>query len=303
MKKINIKENEASEFERFLLKHDHTPKVIVEHLNNLRYFDNWTTAQGIIDKSMINTRTLDEYIKFMQDAELQVGTINNRLNTLRKFYDNLKQIGMVTKNPAHRIIVGGKEDKVTQNEFSEKEMIQMYYDYENYLDSKPYTFHVLKDKADQIKRRDKVFLGLMIFQGLDTGNLKRLCVSDVMLRAGEIYIASAKRSNSRTLKLDSSQILTLSEYLQDMPEGQDRLFSINVNRNLNDISHVLRGINPRFVNGRHLRASVIINWIKKYKKRMTQYMIGYKYVSSTERFESQDTTELAEMLDRMHLFG
>ena len=46
-------------------------------------------------------------------------------------------------------------------------------------------------------RRNKVILGLMIWQGLGTRELANLEVKDLKLREGTIYIQGSRRSNER----------------------------------------------------------------------------------------------------------
>ena len=61
-------------------------------------------------------------------------------------------------------------------------------------------------------RRNKVILGLMIWQGLGTRELTKLEVKDLKLREGKVYIQGSRRSNERELKLESHQVLDIMEY-------------------------------------------------------------------------------------------
>lgn len=92
-------------------------------------------------------------------------------------------------------------------------------------------------------------------------------------------------------------------YMTNLPEGQEKLFSTVIQSDLDKIRPILKGINSKFRNTLHLRASVKMNWVETHNKREAQSMIGHKFVSSTEHFESQDTRELSELLDKYHLFG
>ena len=68
-------------------------------------------------------------------------------------------------------------------------------------------------KTSQLtSRRNKVILGLMIWQGLGTRELTKIEVKDLKLRDGTIYIQGSRRSNERELKLESHQILDIMEY-------------------------------------------------------------------------------------------
>jgi integrase/recombinase XerD len=43
-----------------------------------------------------------------------------------------------------------------------------------------------------------------------------------------------------------------------------------------------------------------MHWLKFHGKRQTQYMIGHKWISSTEYYELQDLEALTNLLDKHH---
>lgn len=52
-------------------------------------------------------------------------------------------------------------------------------------------------------KRNKIIVGLMVYQGLNTTELIHLELEDLQLYKGKIYIKSGARSNARTLELKS----------------------------------------------------------------------------------------------------
>ena len=65
-------------------------------------------------------------------------------------------------------------------------------------------------------KRNKVMLGLMIYQAVKTEELAKLDVQNVLLREGKIEIPGSRRSNHRTLALESHQVLDMYDYVQNI---------------------------------------------------------------------------------------
>jgi site-specific recombinase XerD len=65
----------------------------------------------------------------------------------------------------------------------------------------------------------------------------------------------------------------------------------------------LKGLNPQIRNAQHVRASVILHWLKQHNKRQVQYMAGHKHIDSTERYAVQQTKKLTDLLAKHHPFG
>jgi integrase/recombinase XerD len=49
-----------------------------------------------------------------------------------------------------------------------------------------------------------------------------------------------------------------------------------------------------------IRASVITNWLQHYNLREVQYMAGHKFVSSTERYRTDNLEDLQKELEKYH---
>jgi len=49
-----------------------------------------------------------------------------------------------------------------------------------------------------------------------------------------------------------------------------------------------------------IRASVITNWLHHYNLREVQYMAGHRFVSSTERYRTDNLEDLQKELEKYH---
>lgn len=65
------------------------------------------------------------------------------------------------------------------------------------------------------------------------------------------------------------------------------------------IMQKIREINPKIKTAKQIRASVIRHWLKHYPIRQVQYMIGHRYVSSTERYSTKKLDSLQEQLEKL----
>jgi integrase/recombinase XerD len=184
---------------------------------------------------------------------------------------------------------------------------------EEYLSGNYQLWHEQSHHSQQMHR---VMFGFMIWQGLGSSELKNLRVDDLKLREGKVYIAGDRRSNERTLKLESVQLLDLLEYLQktrsyyqkNQTEQSDRVFitkrgGSDLNNRITALLKLLNSINPLITQAQQLRASVITYWLKNNNLRQTQYMAGHRYVSSTEAYLVNDLDDLMEDIGKFHPLG
>ena len=157
-------------------------------------------------------------------------------------------------------------------------------------------------------------LGLLVYQGLKTEELRKLETNDIKLREGKIEVPGGRKSNHRTMTLESHQIMDVYDYiLQARPEilkasGQetDQLF-VSLTGKESTISNLvnsfLRPLKEQFKtlkNAKQIRASVITKWLKQYNLRETQYLAGHRYISTTESYQQNDVEGLAEEINMYH---
>lgn len=148
----------------------------------------------------------------------------------------------------------------------------------------------------------------VIWQGLHSGELEKLEVTHINLNEGIIYIPSTSRSNNRELKLSTQQILTLYTYIHGgardrLKPKADELLAGNQHNIMHLLMEELKGINPQIQNAAHIRASVILYWLKQHNKRQVQYMAGHKSITSTEKYAVQELETLTDQLSKHHPFG
>ncbi len=71
----------------------------------------------------------------------------------------------------------------------------------------------------------------------------------------------------------------------------------------NTLHHLFRSVkkkNSNISSAKQIRTAVITHWLKTHNLREVQYMAGHKYVSSTERYQSNDLENLQKNVEKYH---
>lgn len=278
-------------FEFYLRELKLSEKTISTTKNDVERFLRWVQCEDLQDASLLTYTDILSHVKYLKSRGVKPQTINVRLNAIRKYYDSLKASGIILKNPIAHLHIKGKMKTVVEHPLNFSELEYLYSEYSRYSQDKPY--HL----------RNTAMLGLMVWQGLDASTLLAMRPEHLDVKAGKVYAPSTRRGNSRELPLDARQILVSHQYLGSLPMGQQTLIAGSVYNILTRLNNELRGINPVVRNLQHIRASVLIYWLKLYDKRRVQYMAGHKWISSTEEYERQEISVLDDELRRHHPFG
>ena len=226
------------------------------------------------------------------------GTINQKISSLKQFFNYLIGIKKRDENPASELRIKNQIHTVPHDIINYEELENLY---------KLYSGKGIAGK------RNKCVIGLLVYQGINSAELQALEVKDLKLEEGKIYIPSTSRSNDRLLKLEAQQIVPLQNYL-----FQIRPILIAVNEKITDklftsygggsrlsnsfvkMLQQVRSVNPKIKDLKQIRASVIAHWYKIHNTRQVQYMAGHRYVSSTERYRVDKLESLQEQLEKIH---
>lgn len=302
---------EISDFTAYLQKRNYAKDTIRADSNYTASFLAWTIRQ----QTLITEVTYNELLTYIDHSTTEGDSktlLNRKLSAIRKYYDYLLYNGKATKNPATGLFIKNKQHTVPSNLLTPEELTAIY---ENY------------QITDLRSQRNKVIIGLLVFQALTREELEKLEITNIKLNAGKIEIPGGKHSNARTLKLEALQMLDLQEYISitrpailkgegiykigrkpdriNQEKAQTQLFismhgSDIIKNSFLHLVYSLRKLNPKLTNAQQIRQSVITIWLKTKDLRTTQYMAGHKYVSSTERYQVNQLDDLQEALNLFH---
>jgi integrase/recombinase XerD len=298
-------------FKTYLKELRNGENTIRQKLNYVGYFLRWLESEHLLSRDA----RYNDLLNFIDFCNLEGNSkkhINSKLRSIRNFYEYLKTKNKKIINPALNLHIKGIRHKLPSGIISYPDLESLYQNHPN---------KTLRE------RRNKVILGLLVYQGITTGELHRLESTDVKLKQGRIHIPGSQKSGRRELELKPFQILEMHEYLMEVrprirkevkdPKParkpakinqkrlKDQLFiSINGSENIkNSLLHMFKGLqqeNPQVTSPKQIRSSVITWWLKNYNLRQVQYMAGHKYVSSTERYQLNNLDKLQGRLEKLH---
>ncbi len=292
-----------SNYETYLSKNQYSQSTITVHKLRIKRFKSWLKYYGIT-AHQLNYTSLLKYAKYLQtEKQYERQSTNNELRAVKLYYDYLIDKGELMDNPADDMAIRGKRIKVISNLLSEEELEDLYYSYdiEHYN-----TFF----KATKL--RDKVVLGLMVFQGITGVELYHLQEEYIQLNKGKIDIPSTRRSNARTIKLQPLQIMDLMNYINTtrgylttyiQTKNDEQLIFGSASQIRNITARIIRNLkqyNHKVTSYSQLRSSLIVNWLSKHNLRKAQYLSGHRYISSTEKYVQDDLENLHEIVNNFH---
>lgn len=298
-------------FKTYLQELGNGKDTVRQKMNYAGYFLKWLESERL----QPNDARYNDLLNFIDYCKLENNSkrhINSKLRSIRNFYEYLKKENPNIINPAINLHLKGIKQKLPSNIISFKELEKLYQSFET---------------TTNRGKRNKIILGILIYQGVTTEELQQLEPNHLKLKEGKIYVPGNRRRNSRKLELKPFQILELHEYLTEIrpkilneitapkpsrkpdkinkTQIENQLFiSINGSENIkNSLLHMfnaIRKINPEILHPKQIRASVITHWLKTMNLRQVQYMAGHKYVSSTERYQLNNLDSLQSKLEKLH---
>ena len=292
-------EKDQPNFIKYLLQKGYSIKSSERYLKDIERYKKWLIKENITEEA-VSYNDVTHYIQSKKGSVKQI-TIQTILASLKQYYNYLVELGFVKENPTVNVQIKGIKRKVLHNILSKPELEKIYFDYKN-LESESLS-----------KKRNEIIVSLLVYQGLNTNEIQNLIVKDVKLREGKIFIKGNRRSNERTLKLESHQILDFMEYqlktreiiLQETKKETDLFFvtqgsSLKLQNVMQKLMQQLHKQNGQVKSVKQIRASVITGWLKVYNLREVQYFAGHRYVSSTENYLINDLEDLKEDINKYH---
>ena len=304
-------ESKLKSFRSYLQQLGNSESTIQQKSNYTGSFLSWQECENLQSRE-IQYSDLLNFIDYCKLEGKSKRHINKKLCSIRNFYEYLKESNSGIINPAANLYLKGITQKLPSNIINYRELERLYSNYQTETN---------RDK------RNKIILGLLIYQGVIPEELKQLEPNHLKLKEGKIHVPGNRKRNSRTLDLKPFQILELHEYLSETrpqilkeiakpkparkPDYinkariKNQLFiSLNGSENIkSSLFHMfkdIRKINPAILHPKQIRTSVIVYWLKHFNLRQVQYFAGHKYVSSTERYRLNNLDNLQMKVEKYH---
>ena len=295
-------------YQEYLTKQKYSPSSSKSYQYQAKKFTQWMDKQGY-NLVLFDYKKAMSYVSHLQQRHNNIKTINSKLIALKNYFEYLIDNARVAENPFKSITIKGeKRNKMRNNLLTADELEDLYYSYPpRRAGTTEQDKHINRILAN---KRNKVIVGLLVYQGLSTTDIKRLQLEHVKLNQGKIYIPKGRIGNRRELHLKPWQIMELMEYINQIrpqlllrkQQTSEMLFA-STNRLSDTIGWILKKlkhINHKVENTHQLRASVIVHWLSKYNLRKVQIMAGHKRISTTEKYLQEDLKQLQEMINNFH---
>jgi integrase/recombinase XerD len=286
------------EYTQYLKAKGYSKDTITGMLQTTGKFLIWINEQQI-EITAINYNDITAYVKSNQQRNIKTRTVQLIITHVKHYLNYLVESGTLRSNPALALKIRNAKRKAVYNILSSQELETLYKRYKTELAPSPKAPPQALNKL--ARKRNKVLLGLLIYQGIAADDVKNIELKHLELREGKITIPGTKRSNERTLKLESHQIFDLYDYVHEirkemlsLTQKQSTALFISTGKG-NQVQNMLQKLsaeitreNPNVETLQQIRASVITAWLKQYNKRKVQYMAGQRYVRSTEAYEANN---------------
>ena len=245
------------------------------------------------------TANYNQIMAYLGKLRTKQNNISPSLHAIKKYYSYLVATGERKDNPAKSIWLRDKRSRDIQ--------LQDLF--------KPEELEKLLDRQERypiLKNRNQIIISLLIYQALTNGEIKDLELENINLEAGTVYIKAGRKTNARTLKLQSRQVFWLMNYIR---EDRPKLLKVNSKKliisklgtaeNGEGIGYIIetcRHLFPdRRLNAKTIRQSVITNLLKEGKDlRIVQAFAGHKYPSATEQYKQSQVEELKAQILKYH---
>lgn len=300
----------SNDFNGYLVMKGYSSLSVERFCADVKKFQVWLEKENMeIENVQYNDMTA--YLQSMKAVTQH--TKGCYMSSVKHYFNYLIAINQRVDNPAEFIQLKGRKRKRVYDILNRQELDRLYSGY-SFTDEQDknknqnwFKSHLLAQK------RNKVILGLLVYQALDGRDLKLLTIDDVKLKEGKVFIPGTRRSNERELPLESLQVMDIMDYLATTRseiaaingKQTNQLFiSTGSGEKLsNSLVYLMQGIrmiNAKATSLKQLRASVIVHWLRIYNLRQVQYMAGHRYVSSTESFLANEMDGMIEDIEKYH---
>lgn len=279
-----------NDFRKYLEEKALVKRNITTRINQIESWLKWLEKE--VEESTY--KDLMNYIGHLQEEQKSVSQINKRLQAISHYYEfkNLPNIALTTR-------IKGDIQKANSKPFTIEELDLIYENYES-------------TNKNYFKESDKIIIGLLIYQGLEMGDFMTLELKDIDLKNGKIYIPKRGNRESRTLNLQSHQIIPLHYFIENQRTKESEKFLNPQSSDYHQLHYQFKKLSKslkKIIKGKlnleldklsQLRQSRIVIWVKSEGLRQAQHKAGFRRVLSAERYRKADLTDLKEQLKKHH---
>ncbi|TRX50918.1 hypothetical protein FNH22_25025 [Fulvivirga sp. M361] len=191
---------------RYLQQKGRSKSSIKSYVRCCEKFTAWAEYKHIAIENTTYTDLLD-YITELRKRNLAQHSIIGYMTAVSHYFDHLIKLNIITVNPAKYLQLKNNQARKLYPVLSREQLEHLY----THLETKATRNTRPTAKASAI--RNRITVGLLVFQGLNSTALGALTVRDVDVLGGNITIQSSRTHAARNLPLQAIQIIELDRYI------------------------------------------------------------------------------------------
>ena len=165
------------QYKEYLEKENYSRTTVNSYTNEIDKFIKWCHRNHTTPEQ-IDYKICMKYLKYLQRKNTNKKTINHRISIVKNYLNYLVSESYREDNPIETTTIKGIKRIVNYNLLESDELEDLYYSFES--DNVADKYHKLCAK------RNKVIVGLMVYQGLNTTELIQLELEGLQLYKGKI---------------------------------------------------------------------------------------------------------------------
>jgi len=288
------KEKLLQKFKNYIVNElGYTPITYNGYRKAINNYLDWLLSNSIPSKKVSLNQTYD----FLAYRRLK-GDVNRTIKTYKTAITHFNQAIGMSSNPALLVHLA-KSERKTPTQLLDEEFLDAIY-----RDTNANTL---------VQKRDRCILGMMLFLALERKNLAMLQIEDLQLDDARLYVPATKTTNERYISLSPKQILHLSQYLYDVRPRLEQQYKISTNRLFfscgestgldGALARLIKRLKRKFhyvKDFKQFKQSRMAIWVKELRLRQAQYLGGYRYVTSVQRYDFKSVDDLKMKLEYNH---
>ncbi len=164
-------------YKKYLEKENYTKSTVKSYENGIEIFIKWC-KRNHTNPELIDYKTILKYIKYLQRKSNTKKTIKHQIGIVKNYFKYLLSENYRIDNPIENINIKGVKRIINYNLLEADELEDLYYSFET--DKYQEEYHKYTSK------RNKVIVGLMVYQGLNTTKLIHLELENLKLYKGKM---------------------------------------------------------------------------------------------------------------------
>lgn len=254
---------------------------------------NWLEENHIQPKVVSLNQTYD-FLAYRR----QKGDVNKTVCTYKTAITHFNQAIGRKDNPALLVHLA-KNERKTPTQLLDEEFLDTIY--------RETTANTL------VQKRDRCLLGMMLFLGLSRNEITVLQLEDLKLDEVRLYVPQTTIGNERYITLNPKQIQHLLQYVYDVRPRLIQEFKVKSNSlffSCGDaigldavLSRLMKRLKREFhyvKDFKQFKQSRMAIWVKELGLRQAQYLGGYRYVTSVQRYDFKSVDDLKMKLEYHH---